>query len=138
MRTYSELISIPSYEARFDYLKCPGSIGEDTFGGYRVLNQDFYTSKEWRDFRNFIIARDNGCDMAYPGEEIGGIIVIHHINPILPQDLIHHHTCILDPENAVCVSKFTHDMIHYGSKEDFLRTVTFVERRPNDTIPWRK
>lgn len=138
MKSYSELIQIPSLEERFEYLKCPGSVGEDTFGGHRYLNQAFYTSREWQQFRNYIITRDLGCDMAFPGEEIHGIIVIHHINPILPQNLIHHDNCVLDPENVVCVSEFTHKMIHYGSKDDFLRTVTVVQRTPNDTCPWRK
>ena len=137
MRSYSELIQIPSYEGRFDYLKCPGMVGEDTFGSYRYLNQSFYTSREWLQFRNFVITRDLGCDMAYPGEEIGDIIVIHHLNPITPVDIIEHHNMVLDPENVVCVSDFTHRMIHYGKKEDFLRTVTYVERRPNDTCPWK-
>ena len=137
MRTYSELITIPSIEDRFEYLKCPGMVGEDTFGGYRYLNQSFYTSIEWKQFRNFIIARDNGCDMAYPGEEIHGMIVIHHLNPITPEAIIHADPVIFDPENVVCVSELTHKMIHYGTKEDYLRATQFVERRPNDTCPWK-
>lgn len=137
MRTYSELITIPSIEARYDYLKCPGMIGEDTFGGYRYLNQSFYTSTEWKQFRNFIIARDNGCDMAYPGEEIHGMIVIHHLNPITPEAIIHSDPMIFDPENVVCVSELTHKMIHYGTKEDYLRATQFVQRQPNDTCPWK-
>lgn len=138
MRSYSELIQIPSYEERFEYLKCPGVVGEDRFGSFRYLNQQFYTSRDWIQFRNHIIARDLGCDMAYPGEEIKGVIVIHHINPITPDAIIHSDPMIFDPENVVCVSDFTHRMIHYGAKEDFLRTVQYVERKPNDTCPWKE
>jgi hypothetical protein len=137
MKRYSELIQIPSLEGRFEYLKCPGVVGEDTFGGYRYLNQDFYRSREWQQFRSSIIARDLGCDMAYPGEEIGGIIVIHHINPITPESIIHADPMIFDPENVVCVSELTHKLIHYGSKEVFMLATNFIERRPNDTCPWK-
>lgn len=137
LRSYSELIRIPTFEGRFDYLKCDNSVGEDTFGGYRYLNQGFYTSKEWLQFRNSIIARDLGCDMAFPGEEIQGMIVIHHINPIIPEHIIHANPMIFDPENVVCLADFTHKMIHYGSKDDWLRTITYVTRTPNDTCPWK-
>lgn len=138
MKTYSELISIPSYEARFEYLKVPGLVGQDTFGGYRYLNQAFYTSREWLSFRNQIIVRDLGCDMAYPGEEIGGIIVIHHINPMSPEDILNNNPMVFNPENVVCVSELTHKMIHYGTKEDLLRATSFVERSINDTCPWKR
>lgn len=137
MRSYSELIQIPTIEQRFQYLWTPGLVGEDTFGGYRYLNQEFYRSKEWQQFRNSIIVRDNGCDMAFPGEEIGGIVVIHHINPITPEDIIKHNSMIFEPENVVCVSEFTHKMIHYGTFDDYIRATQFVVRRPNDTCPWK-
>lgn len=138
MKRYSELIQIPSLEGRFEYLKCPGVVGEDTFGGYRYLNQSFYRSREWQQFRNSIIARDLGCNMAYPGEEINGMIVIHHINPITPESIMHSDPMIFDPENVVCVSELTHKLIHYGSKEDFKQVANgYVERQPNDTCPWK-
>ena len=137
MKSYSELIQLPTIEQRFQYLWSPGLVGEDTFGGYRYLNQEFYRSKEWQQFRNSIIVRDNGCDMAFPGEEIGGIVVIHHINPITPEDIIKHNSMIFEPENVICVSEFTHKMIHYGTFDDYIRATQFVARRPNDTCPWK-
>jgi len=138
MKSYSELIQIPTIEERFEYLCLPGLVGQNTFGGYRYLNQDFYRSREWQQFRNQIIVRDNGCDMAYPGEEIGGIIIIHHINPMVPDDIIRHSSIIFDPENVVCVSELTHKLIHYGNKEDYMKATQFVPRSPNDTCPWKR
>lgn len=138
MKTYSELITIPTIEGRFEYLCLPGLVGRDTFGGYRYLNQSFYTSREWQQFRNQIIVRDNGCDMAYPGEEIGGMIIIHHLNPITPDSIIHSDPMIFDPENVVCVSELTHKLIHYGNKEDYMKATQFIPRSPNDTCPWRR
>lgn len=138
MKSYSELIKIPTLEGRFEYLKLPGSVGADTFGGHRYLNQSFYRSKQWQDFRNHIIARDQGFDMAFPLEEINGIIVIHHINPMTPEDIIQGNPMIFDPDNVVCVSELTHKLIHYGSKEDYLRANTVVVRTPNDTCPWKR
>lgn len=137
MKSYTELISLPTIEERFNYLHLPRVIGENTFGGYRYLNQDFYRSYEWKQFRNSIIVRDNGCDMAFPGEEIGGIVVIHHINPMTPEQLIRGDEDIFNPENVVCVSELTHKMIHYGSLEDYLQATQFVVRKPNDTCPWK-
>lgn len=139
MRRYSELIQIPNIEDRFEYLKiADGNVGDTTFGGYRYLNQEFYRSREWQQFRNSIIVRDLGCDMAFPGEEINGIIVIHHLNPITPTMLIHGDSIVLDPENVVCVSEMTHKFIHYGNTEDYIRATTVVVRKPNDTCPWKK
>lgn len=137
MKSYTELISLPTIEERFNYLHLPRAIGENTFGGYRYLNQDFYRSYEWKQFRNSIIVRDNGCDMAFPGEEIGGIVVIHHINPMTPEQLIRGDDDIFNPDNVVCVSELTHKMIHYGSLEDYLQATQFVVRKPNDTCPWK-
>lgn len=139
MRRYSELILLPTLEERFNYLKIQdGIIGDATFGGYRYLNQNFYRSREWQQFRNSIIVRDCGCDMAFPGKEISGIIVIHHLNPITPEMLMHGSNMVLDPENVVCVSDLTHKLIHYGAVEDYVRATTFITRKPNDTCPWKK
>ena len=138
MKSYTELITLPTIDQRFEYLKCPGVVGEDTFGGYRYLNQRFYTSPEWKQFRRYIILRDNGCDMAFPGEEIGGKIIIHHLNPITIDDIIKRSPRVLDPDNAVCVSELTHKMIHYGEAENYLKATQFTPRSPNDTCPWKR
>lgn len=136
IRTYSELCELNSFEDRYNYLKLEGSVGFDTFGFDRWMNQSFYKSKEWRDMRNYVITRDNGCDMGLEGYEIGDKIIIHHMNPITVQDLIHSNDVLLDPDQLICVSQKVHNAIHYGSDELLIRPT--VERRPNDTIPWRK
>lgn len=136
MKTYTELISIPDFMDRFRYLQLSGSVGEDTFGYDRYLNQQFYTSPTWRRLRREIIARDFGCDLAHPDFEIGGKIVIHHLNPITKSDVLQHSDNLLNPEFLVCVSDNTHKAIHYGD-ESLLAEYTLVIRRPNDMIPWR-
>lgn len=133
--TYSEMKVFDSFLDRFRYLKLNGSIGYETFGFNRYLNQRFYKSAQWRRFRNEIILRDNGCDLAHPDFSIGGIILIHHLNPIAKEDIISHADSLMDPENVVCVSLNTHNAIHYGD-ESLLITAPII-RRPNDTCPWR-
>lgn len=141
-RSYSELISIPTYKDRFLYLKLDGKIGIETFGHDRYLNQLLYRSGEWRRFRRDIILRDNGHDMAmidiYSPRlyEISGLITVHHINPITVEDVLNRNPCIFDPDNVVCVSDNTHKAIHYGDIS-LLPTFEWSERRPNDTCPWR-
>lgn len=137
IRTYSELLTIPSFEERFRYLKLSASVGSATFGYDRYLNQKFYKSKEWRQLRNQIITRDSGYDMALEGYEIRGRIIIHHLNPIVESDISDVTDNLLNPEYLVCVSNDTHNAIHYGD-EDLIRAKTFVQRRPNDTCPWRE
>lgn len=136
IKTYSELIQIPSYIERFRYLKLGGKAGEVTFGNERYLNQKLYKSPEWKSFRNEIITRDMGCDLGVEGYSIYGVIIIHHINPITVKDIIERSPMIFDPENVICVSKITHNAIHYGD-ESLLIIDEIVERVPNDTIPWR-
>lgn len=136
IRTYSELITLNSFEDRYNYLKLDGSIGFNTFGFDRWMNQAFYRSKEWRDLRNYIIVRDGGCEMGLPGYEIGGKVFIHHMNPITPDDIKHSNDVLMDPDQLICVSQQLHNAIHYGSDELLIRPIQ--ERRPNDTIPWRK
>ena len=136
IRTYSELIALDSFEERYNYLKLEGSVGFDTFGFDRWMNQSFYRSKEWKDLRNYIISRDNACDMGLEGYEIVDRVIIHHMNPITIEDLIQSNDSLLDPEQLISVSHNTHNAIHYGSDELLIRPV--VERKPNDTIPWRK
>lgn len=136
-KLYSELITIPTFEERFEYLKLQGEIGRATFGSHRYLNQRFYTSREWRTFRRDMIARDLGCDLGVNDglHEIGGKIIIHHLNPIAMEDIQKHDIGILlDPENVICVSNRTHEAIHY-SDESLLKT--YATREPNDTVPWR-
>lgn len=114
IKRYSELIKFLTFEERYDYLKLNGRVGEDTFGFDRYLNQVFYRSKEWRSVRDFVIARDNGCDLAIDGREIFDKILIHHMNPITKDDVLKRRDYILDPEYLITVTKRTHDAIHYS------------------------
>lgn len=133
-RTYSELIRINSFEERFRYLSLQGQVGVDTFGFDRYLNQAFYASREWKQLRQFVIARDEGCDMAFPGYEIYDKIYVHHINPMTPDDVKHSNDGNLDPENLICVTHSTHNAIHYGDER--LLPQPLVIRRPGDTKLW--
>lgn len=135
IKTFSELIEIPTFEERFEYLKLGGFVGEETFGFDRYLNQNFYRSYEWRQLRNQIIIRDNGCDLACDDRDIFGRVIIHHMNPISTDDLIHNSDFLTNPEYLICTTKQTHDAIHYGNKDSLMSIPK--ERRPNDTIPWR-
>ena len=136
IRTYSECILLPTFLDRFEYLKLSGAVGAETFGYDRYLNQMLYRSPEWKRFRRDMIIRDNGLDLASDGYEIGGKILLHHINPITPEDVLKRHYCIFDPENVICVSMNTHNAIHYGDKE--LLTTEPVIRTKNDTCPWKR
>lgn len=136
MRTYSELIQIPSYVERYRYLKIGGKAGEITFGNERYLNQVLYKSLEWKSFRRNIIVRDGGFDMGLEGYSIPGVIIVHHLNPITVDDIYDRNPCVFDEENVICVSTRTHNAIHYGD-EELLTIDEIIERRPNDTIPWR-
>lgn len=136
MRTYSELIELPTFEDRFQYLKLDQRIGEDTFGFDRYLNQRFYRSEEWRQVRNEVIVRDNGCDLAIPDREIFGRIIVHHMNPISLDDIDGNEKYILDPEYLITTVKATHDAIHFGD-ESILVSSEPIVRTQNDTCPWR-
>ena len=134
-KRYSELIQIPSFEERYEYLKIGGKVGERTFGADRYLNQLLYTSKFWMtEVRPKIIVRDNACDMAHPLYDLHGFIIIHHINPITKEDIINRSPLLFDPENLVVVSKATHLAIHYSDKNLLPRLD--VERKPGDTKLW--
>lgn len=135
IKTYSELIQLKTFEDRYRYLQLKGSVGYATFGSERHLNQTLYTSPEWKRFRREIIIRDDGCDLACEDRTIGGRILIHHINPITPKDIINRSSVIFDPENVVCVSHMTHEAIHYG--DESLLILQLIERTPNDTCPWK-
>lgn len=136
IRTYSELILIPTFEERFEYLKLEGSVGLETFGYDRYLNQVLYRSTEWKRFRRDMIIRDCGLDLACDGYEIVGKIMLHHINPITVEDVIKRHSNIFDPDNVVCTSMNTHNAIHYGDAE--LLITDPIVRTKNDTCPWRR
>ena len=137
IRTYSELITLPTFKERFNYLKLNGYIGEQTFGFDRYLNQKFYRLPEWKRIRREVILRDNGCDLGMVDREIppGVRIIVHHMNPIAVKDIANNLDWILDPEYLICTMKITHDAIHYGD-ENLLYTDP-IERMPNDTTPWR-
>ena len=135
IRTYSELITIPTFEERFEYLQLKGSVGKDTFGYDRYLNQVLYRSPEWKRLRNQIIIRDGGCDLACDGYDIYNKVLIHHLNPITVEDVLARSRKVFDPDNLVCVSHNTHNAIHYGDV-DLLVTGPII-RTKNDTCPWR-
>lgn len=147
MKTYTELCQYATFEERLAYLQLHGEVGKDTFGFDRWLNQSFYQSREWRQFRDRIIVRDGGCDLGcknHPiadwvlrdGKAVRPKISIHHLNPITKEDVINHSEKLLDPENAICVSAATHKMIHYGTGNE--KKLPNGDRRPGDTCPWRK
>lgn len=136
IRTYSELITLPTFEERFRYLKLSGAVGRETFGFDRYLNQVFYNSKRWKAARDYVIVRDNGCDLAMEGHEIYGKIYIHHMNPITLDDIIHESEFLIDPEYLISTIHNTHNAIHYG--DESLLISTPIERSINDTCPWRR
>lgn len=137
IRTYSELSRLSSFEERFKYLKLSGSVGKETFGFDRWINQYFYQrSQEWKRIRDHVIIRDNGCDLGVEGYDIYERIIVHHMNPISMEDFKKQSEFLLDPEFLICTAHFTHNAIHYGD-ERFLMAVP-VERTKFDTCPWKK
>lgn len=137
IKIYSELITFPTFEERYRYLKLDGVVGEDTFGFDRYLNQEFYQrDQEWKRIRDFVIIRDQGCDLGVEGREIRGKILVHHMNPITKEDILKRSEFLLNPEYLICTLKSTHDAIHYGDENLLMKGP--VERKPNDTCPWRK
>ena len=135
IRTYSELIQLPTFEERFRYLQLNGQVGEDTFGFDRYINQRFYRSKEWLQVRDYVIVRDKGCDLGVEGYEIYGRILIHHLNPISLRDITELSDFLLNPEYLISTTHLTHNAIHYG--DESILVTTPIERRKNDTCPWR-
>lgn len=136
IRTYDELIKCQTFLQRFNYLKLGDKIGKETFGYDRYLNQRFYKTPEWKKLRDEIIIRDDGCDLGHPDFPIYGRIIIHHMNPLTKDDILHSTEYLLDPKYLICVSHDTHNAIHYGSS-DLLLIDEPVIRMPNDTCPWR-
>lgn len=133
-RSFSELAELATFEERFDYLSLKGVVGDRTFGSERYRNQQFYRSREWRLIRDEVITRDYGCDLGMSGFEIYDRILIHHMNPMVPEDIIHGNEDILDPEYLISVTHRTHNAIHYGDRS--LLALPVVERRPGDTLLW--
>lgn len=136
IKTYSELIIIPTFLDRFRYLQLSGKVGVETFGYDRYLNQILYRTAEWKRFRNEIIVRDNGCDLACEGYDIVGKILVHHINPITVEDVLNRTAKVFDPENVISTTLNTHNAIHYG--DESLLVTDPIERTKNDTCLWRK
>ena len=136
IRTYTELSSLPTFEERFRYLKLSGEVGVATFGGHRYLNQMLYRSPEWKRVKRDVIIRDSACDLGLTDHPIYGVnIIVHHMNPITVDDIINRSEFVFNPEYLISTILSTHNAIHYGTDELLVKTI--VERRPNDTIPWR-
>lgn len=135
IRTYSELVTLPTFEERFNYLKLKGQVGKDTFGFDRWLNQIFYRDQEWKSVRDYVIVRDNGCDLGVDGYEINGRILVHHMNPISKEDILERSKYLLDPEFLISTIHNTHNAIHYGDEDLLIKTP--IERTKNDTCPWK-
>ena len=134
IRTYSELRRFDDFNERYQYLKLRGDVGRSTFGFDRYINQQFYTSREWRQVRSYVISRDNGCDLGIDGYEIHSKLLIHHMNPLKPDAISHGDPDILDPEFLITTTHRTHNAIHYGDEKLLPRLLT--ERRPGDTKLW--
>ena len=134
-KSYSELVKLQTLRTRFEYLKLSDKVGKETFGFDRYLNQRFYKSAEWKRLRDEIIIRDNGCDMGLEDYPINGRIIIHHMNPLTPNDILFHGDFLLNTDNLICVSHNTHNAIHYGNF-DLIDNEPII-RTKNDTCPWR-
>lgn len=134
IRTYSDLILLPTFEERFEYLKLSGIVGEETFGWDRYLNQVFYRSQQWKSIRNKVIVRDNGCDLGVEGYEIYDRVLVHHMNPLMLKDIVDVTPYLLNPDYLISTSFNTHQAIHYGD-ESLLITEPII-REPNDTKLW--
>lgn len=136
IKTYSELVKLPTFKERFNYLKLDGRVGEETFGFDRYLNQMFYKSPEWLEVRDQVIIRDQGCDLGLEDRRIYGRILIHHMNPITKSDILDRSDLLLNPEYLITTVKATHDAIHYGNISSLGED--YVPRSRNDTCPWKK
>lgn len=144
MKTYSECVKLKTFKERFDYLKLPGEVGLATFGSMSYLRNEVYLRGRWLRLKNNLIIRDKGNDLGVEGHLIDGWangtrikipIILHHINPITPEDIMYNRPCVYDPENLIICSADTHRAIHYGCYE--MLADEMIERKPNDTIPWK-
>ena len=136
IKTYSELILLPTFKERFEYLRLDGRVGEDTFGFDRYLNQLFYRSYEWRKIRDYVIVRDNACDLGVEGYDIYERVLIHHINPVNVRDIEERSELLLNPEYLICTTHNTHNAIHYGDENLIAKGP--VIRTKHDTCPWKR
>lgn len=136
IRTYSELISLKTFEERYQYLRLGGKVGEATFGFDRYLNQIFYKDEVWLRSRDEVIIRDNACDLGIEGRDIYERIIVHHMNPITKEQILNRDPVIFDPEYLITTIKNTHDAIHYG--DESLLMIIPKERTKNDTCPWKR
>ena len=137
IKTYRELSELKTFKERFDYLRVGAQVGESTFGFDRYLNQYLYHSPEWKQVRAKVIQRDNGCDLGVDGYEIREKPIIHHINPITLEDVINRNRNVLDTNNLITTTLFTHNAIHYGIESEMVDRSP-IQRQKNDTCPWRK
>ena len=135
LKSYRNLILLPTILDRFEYLRIKANVGDSTFGFDRFINQDFYQSREWRQVRMRVIARDEGCDLGVPEYPISGKVIIHHINPITAEDIENASDLLFDMDNLICVSETTHNAIHFG--DETLLPAEPIIRMPGDTCPWR-
>lgn len=134
IRTYQELIKLPTFKERYEYLRLSGVVGDSTFGFDRYINQEFYRSKEWKDIRDQVIVRDDGRDLGLEGYDINDRIYVHHMNPMLVHDIQDDIDKVLDPNYLISTSFYTHQAIHFG--DESLLPKLPIERRPNDTKLW--
>jgi hypothetical protein len=134
IRTYSELTKLRTFNERFEYLSLRGQVGCETFGSNRWMNQQFYTSRRWRQLRHKIVVRDNGCDLAMAGHDIHSRLIVHHVNPLTEEDILQGSAYAWDPEFLICTMHDTHNAIHYGDAN--LLEQSYVPRRPGDTKLW--
>ena len=135
IKCYSELKQFTTFEDRFDYLSLKGTVGQETYGFDRWINQTFYRSQEWKQVRYYVIERDTGCDLGIKGREIQSHIIVHHMNPILVKDIQDNTDILLNPEYLICTTEITHNAIHYGDKSLLINMPE--SRKPNDTCPWK-
>lgn len=135
IRTYSELIRLPTFKERFEYLSLDGKVGKETFGFDRYMNQIFYRSARWKRIRDKVIIRDLGCDLGIEGYEINGRIIIHHMNPLLLKDIVDETEFLMNPEYLISTTHSTHNAIHYG--DESLLILDPIVRVKNDTCPWK-
>lgn len=134
-KSYTELSKLKTFEERFNYLKLKGEVGKITFGYDRILNQTLYSSSKWKRVRDEVIIRDNGCDLGSEGYEIHSKAIVHHINPISIEDIKNRSDCLFDPENLITTTHNTHNAIHYSDEDILVKGP--IERKPNDTCPWK-
>jgi hypothetical protein len=137
IRTYTELKRLPTFEERYEYLRLAGIVGENTFGFDRYLNQKLYRSRQWKKVRDEVILRDNGCDLGIEDRTIMDRIIVHHMNPLLLDEIDERDEDIFNPEFLICVSPATHNAIHFGD-DSLLTKSKPVERTPNDTCTWKR